>query len=152
MIAASYSDAVNAMFAVANTVFSSAEVLAAVGYKPVIRFQDVYAAQPDASKIWGRVSYRNSLTRQTKLSPCGTPQKKRYTTTGFLYVQLFGPSSQADTAAKMRKFATLLRDAYHGHTAGDSVWFRGVTVLPLDPEDQMTRCNVVAGFEYDELA
>lgn len=104
---------------------------------------------PDMTKYWCRVSQQTVLEEQTALAD--NEGKKRYTTSGLIFVQLFCPKSDASAMAKGKKLAPVARNAFRGKTTSGKVWFRRARIQELTPEDNAYRFNVVAEYEYDEI-
>lgn len=131
----------------------NANSAAIAGYVPTVYYQGVQPdSPPDSSKIWCRISHDIVLEQQTTLSNCeGAPNQKRYTTTGLVFVQVFGPKEDAEVWLKMQKLAKVARNAYRGKSTPGRVWFRNARIKPLADEELYKRFNVIAEFEYDEL-
>lgn len=122
-----------------------------VGYVPEVRWQGVeeYYA-PDSSKFWARVSVQTVMEEQTNLA--GNDSKKRYTSSGLVFVQIFCPKSHIKANEYGKKLSEVARNSFRGKSTGGAVWFRNVRINELSPENLFYRFNVVAEFEYDEMA
>lgn len=125
-----------------------------VGYVPEIRWQGVEEQSAiDASKFWCRHSLEIVEEQQSTLSTCeGAPGKKRYTTYGLVFVQIFCPRNLALAYRQGKLLGELAKSAYRGTSTPGGVWFRNATLKPLQPENSYIRFNVSAQFEYDSLA
>lgn len=147
-----YADAIDAMFAKFRTAWIAATA-AIVAYVPEVRWPGVEnPALPSTDVYWARVSQQTVIERQTTLSnDVGEPGKKRYTTSGLIFVQIFCPKSDSRAMERGRALAVVARNAFRGHTASGVVWFRNAHVNELPPEELALRFNVVAEYEYDEL-
>ena len=146
-----YTAAVDTMFALFKAAWD-AETTAIVGYVPEVRWQNVpEKTKPDPDKFWARVSQQPVTSRQSSLSNCvGSPQQRRYESSGVLFVQLFFPKSDDEAADKGRRLAVLARAAYRGKTVG-GIEFKNVRINELSPQESWFRANVVAEYEFDEL-
>lgn len=146
-----YAEAKDAMFGLFASAWTAAT--AVVGYAPEVRWQGVEeSAAPDMSKYWARVSKQTVVERQASLSnDVGIPGKKRYTTSGLIFAQVFAPRGDSRAQERGEALAVIARNAFRGHTAGDAVWFRNARINELPPEELALRFNVVAEYEYDEL-
>ena len=149
-----YSNAIDEINAAFWQDWNSAKSSSVVGYVPDIRWQNVEeASTPDGSKFWGRVSTQTVFEEQTTLSTCeGAPGQKRYTSSGLVFVQIFCPKSNAQANEFGKKLSEVARSSFRGKSTPGNVWFRNVRINELPPEDLFYRFNVVAEFEYDELA
>lgn len=131
--------------------FNVAEVSSLVGYIPDVRWPMVEEpGEPDSSKYWARLSVQTVFEEQTAIA--GNDLKRRYTASGLVFVQLFCPKSVSDSGEVGRKLAELARAAFRGKSSPNNVWFRNVRINELSPENLFHRFNVVAEFEYDEIA
>ncbi len=145
-----YSNAIDEINAVFWQDWNSAKTSSVVGYVPDIRWQNVEEPSiPDGSKFWGRVSTQTVFEEQTSLA--GNESKKRYTSSGLVFVQIFCPKSNAQANEFGKKLAEVARNSFRGKSTPSKVWFRNARINELSPEDLFYRFNVVAEFEYDEL-
>ncbi len=144
------SDEINSQFWLAW----KAGAAAIVGYLPEVRWQnDQETETPDGSKFWARVSQQIVLASQTTLAnQVSGPDKKRYTASGLVFVQIFCPKSLTTSDQLGRQLAELAQNAYRGKSTSGCIWFRNVRINPLPPEALFYRFNVVAEFEYDDIA
>lgn len=131
--------------------WNAAETSSLVGYVPDVRWPLVEEPEtPDASKYWARLSIQTVFEEQTALA--GNDGKRRYTASGLVFVQIFCPKSVSNSGEIGRKLAEIARNAYRGKDTPNKVWFRNVRINELSPENLFYRFNVVAEFEYDEIA
>ena len=131
--------------------WNAAEVSSLVGYVPDVRWPYVEEPEtPDSSKYWARVSIQTVFEEQTALA--GNDTKRRYTASGLVFVQLFCPKSVSDSGEVGRKLAEISRNAFRCKSSPNNVWFRNARINELSPENLFHRFNVVAEFEYDEVA
>jgi hypothetical protein len=133
------------------TVAWKAGSAAIVGYIPTIYYpgQDL-GVVPDCSKFWARISVQTVSTTQRSLSDLvGNEHKRRYTSNGLVFVQIFSPTGKIDSPQKTRKLAELALSAFRN--CPSNVIFRNQSIDELPPENSCIRLNVVASFEYDEI-
>lgn len=149
---ATYPQAVDAMFKLFNDAWN-AGAAAIVGSVPHVRWPDVEEpAKPITDAYWCRVSLNTILEGQTTLKVGVAPsENRRYTSTGLLFVQLFCPMSDAQAADKGRQLAVLARNAFRGNETSNGVWFRNARIVPLAPEENAYRFNIVVEYEYDDI-
>lgn len=124
-----------------------------IGYALDIRWQGVeVATPPDATKYWARVSIQGVTEAQVSLADQVTgPAKRRYEPKGLIFVQLFAPMV-ADGMDNGRKLAMIARDAFRGQQTASGVVFRNVRINELSNDGKSYRFNVVAEYEYDDIA
>jgi hypothetical protein len=130
-----------------------------VGYIPDIRWQGKELSRvPDGSKHWCRVSLQTVIERQATLSEPREKGKRRYRTSGLLFVQLFSPKAKAedngenDGFEEGEKLANVAKKAFRGKkTKPGDVWFRNARVNPLPVEGTSYRFNMVVEYEFDEI-
>lgn len=145
-----YVAAVDEMFALFDAAFT-ANAPAVVGYMPDIRWQGINeGTTPDASKYWCRVSQQTVEEEQSTLAD--KDGKKRYTATGLIFVQLFGPIADVEAFEKGRLLAVIARNVFRGKSTSGKVWFRNARIRELPNEESAVRFNVVAEYEYDEIS
>lgn len=123
-----------------------------VGYTPEVRMPRVANNNPiDPSVHWGRFSLQ---TVTSNLAAHGSIKggKKKYEESGLVFLQLFGPVSRITAAEEQDQFAQIARDAFRGVSLPGKVWFRNARINDLPDEDSMLRLNVVAEYEYNEIA
>lgn len=160
-----YDAAVDEMFGLFKAAWDSGSA-AIVGYVPEVRWPGVELKNPDGSikkpesdKYWARVSQQGVDEEQTSLSACvasnengGVLPASRFTAIGLLFVQLFCPKTEAEAMEFGRELAKLSRAAYRGKKTAGGVWFRNVRIIEVESEELWHRFNVVAEYEYDEVA
>ena len=144
----SYIDARDEIFAQLHNIKGSLATL--LGYEPLIIYQGVdKETTPDPSKLWLRASIQTVLEGQATLS--GNDLKRRYTTDGLIFVQIFIPKSKAQDYAFGLGVANLVLKAYRGKSTDNCIVFRNVRRQELPTETAWNRVNVVAEYEYDEI-
>jgi hypothetical protein len=148
-----YSDAHDEMLDLFNVNWST-NSSAIVGYTPDIYWPDVEELiKPDGSKFFARISIQTVLEKQLTLGNCaGDPFKKHYESSGLIIIQLFAPKSLGTSPAKLKKLAELAKNSYRGKSSESGIWFRNVRINELPKDNLFNRCNVIAEYEYDELA
>lgn len=147
---ATYLTAQDAIFGQFNTDWA-AGATAIVGYIPRVFFQGVTREdKPEPNKHFVRVSVQTVSDRQVTFR--GADGLRRYRTDGLVIVQLFAPVSEAGGWRKCQRLAVLARDVYRGRTASGNIWFRNVRLNELPPENAWDRINVIAEYQFDELA
>jgi hypothetical protein len=152
VIELAYDQYIDAIFAQFLERWTDGEVDALLGYDTDVAWQGLHASKPDNSKFWVRVSQQTVLERQMTLSDCvGAPGKKRYGTTGLLFVQIFCPIADPRSMELGRKLAIIARSAFRGQSVSN-VTFRHARIQEVAPEQELNRFNVVTEYEYSELA
>jgi len=147
-----YSEAVDEMFALFLTAWNAGSS-AIAGYIPEIRWQGKEdPSTPDSSKFWCRVSVQSVFEEQAGVSALPSVGKRRYESSGLLFVQIFCPKSKADSFAVGRKLAELAKATYRGKTTPCKVIFQNVRINELPIENLSYRFNVIAEYEYDEIS
>lgn len=150
---AAYDVALDDIYSVLNVAWLGGAA-AVVGYVPEIRWPGVEdSTKPDGSKFWARISTQTVTEEQTGFGVCPTETNAMRTTAfGLVFVQLFCPKN-VDTSFEFGKLlAKLVRSAYRGRKTVNGVWFRNVRINELSAEDLWHRFNVIAEYEYDEVA
>lgn len=162
-MAATYTTAVDEIFAQARAKLGRGSLNAGasigcaattlIGYEIDVRWQGVeLASTPDATKYWARVSIQGVSEAQVSLADEVTgPAKRRYEPKGLIFVQVFAPMV-ADGMDKGRKLAMIARDAFRGQQTASGVVFRNVRINELPNDGKSYRFNVVAEYEYDDIA
>lgn len=132
------------MFAVANKV--------AVDHGIYVVWQNGIEKPPNG-QVWARVSKRVVFEKQATIHTTSHDVgKKRYSTAGYLTIQLFSPRDSIDLVAEMESIAMAFRDALAGKSTEDHIWFKNVTIREIPPEDLYARINVVAQFTYETIS
>ena len=116
-----------------------------LGYTPEIRWQNVEnKLEPDTAKHYLRVSHTTIIERQVAIK--GT--KKLYDTKGFIKIQFYFSKATLDTGDD-RALTTIARDAFRKANSSD-VWYRNSRILPLPPEEDFYRADVISDYTYSE--
>lgn len=144
----SYSSGRNELFAQFRTSVTGINGIA--GYTIPIVYQGVES--PDkmpTDKVWIRLSQQTVLESQATLS--GNDLKRRYTTDGLMFAQVFIPKAPPENYAKGLEIANLIKKAFRGKQTSSCMWFRNVRIQELPPEDAWFRINVISEYHYDEI-
>lgn len=121
-----------------------------LAYTPIYIYQGVdKEPSPPTDKLWMRLSQQTVLEEQATLA--GNDLKRRYTTRGLLFVQVFVPRSKPQDYAFGLAVADLVLKAYRGKSTADCMDFYNVRRQELPPETAWNRINVVAEYRYDEI-
>ncbi len=143
-----YLQARDEIFAQLNT--AKAAIALLLGYTPPIVYQGIdKESSPDVSKLWFRASIQTVQQPQATLS--GNDLKRRYTTDGLLFVQIFIPKSNSQDYKLGLQVAELIQKAFRGKRTENCVVFRNVRFQELPAETAWNRVNVVAEYQYDEI-
>ncbi|MGH8711236.1 MAG: hypothetical protein ACREVA_07960 [Burkholderiales bacterium] len=144
-----YEQAIDEMF---NDFYVSwlANSASIVSYVPNVRWPNIDEGSLDAGKFLARLSQQTVIEKQASLR--GEENLQRYTTYGLIFVQIFCPRSDSTAMEKGRKLANLARNVFRGHSTQNNVWFKNARVQELEPEQKFYRLNVIAEYEYDEVA
>ena len=123
-----------------------------IEYTPEIRFpRVVYKDAINPALHWGRMSLQTVMSNQAAF--CGYENgKKKYEESGIVIIQLFAPKDRVEAAEEQDKFAQIARAAFRGRNAPGKVWFRRARINDIPDEKEMLRLNVVAEYEYNEIA
>lgn len=126
---------------------------AIAGYIPEVRWQNIEKSPiPDASKFWARVSLQSGGERQATLTTdCSVAGKRRYRCDGRVVVQIFCPKSLSTSAATGQQLADLAKNAFR-KAPESNLNFYDAWIKELSPEAEYYRFNVIADFQYDEIA
>jgi len=146
-----YNEARDQMFALFEAAWQ-ANAPAIATYEPEIRWQGRERQEvPASDQFWCRVSAQSVSETQSTLSDCvEEPGRKRYTSSGLIFVQLFGPKEEEDYE-KLEQLAIVARNAFRGKTTPGKVWFRNARINTIPEEVDFYRLNAVAEYEYDEV-
>lgn len=147
-IATDYISAVNEMYGKAKDAATS--VATAVGIpSPLIRYfgRDQDSTPWPASKFGVEVSQVGATNRQTAFGI----GKRRYTTTGTLYLRVQAPQAGSNGFELGRKWCDGMKKAFRTASPGAKVWYRNARVSELSPERGAYRFNVEIDYVYDEL-
>ena len=119
----SYSSGRNELFAQFGT--STAGINTIAGYAIPVIYQGVETGDKmPTDKFWLRVSQQTVLESQATLS--GNDLKRRYTTDGLAFVQIFIPKAPSSNYAKGLEIANLIKKAFRGKQTNGCMWFRNV--------------------------
>lgn len=99
--------------------------------------------------FWLRLSQKTVNEEQATIS--GSDLRRRYTSEGLGFVQIFIPKTRAADYAKGVQLAELIKSAYRGKSTDNCMWFRNTRIQELPPEDAWFRLNVVTEYQYDEI-
>lgn len=146
-IATDYVAAVNEMYGKAKTAALAAAAVVGIA-SPVIRYvgRDKETVPP-ASSYGVEVSQVNATDRQTAFGVT----KRRYTTTGTLYLRVFAPQAGINTFELGRKWSDGMKKAFRVALPGATVWYRNARVSEVAPEHGAYRFNVAVDYVYDEI-
>lgn len=78
-------------------------------------------------------------------------QSQRYTSTGFVTVQVFAPISSRNGTPTAEKMAIIAQSAYRGGSTPDGIWFTNVVAKEVGAGEGYYQFNVVANFSYDTV-
>lgn len=144
----SYSAGRDELFAQFLLVLPQAQTL--LGYKPFVVYQGLESAEKSPTdKVWMRVSQQTVLESQATIS--GNDLKRRYTSDGLLFVQLFIPKQAPELYDLALKVAEVVKRQFRGKQTENCIWFRNARIQELPPEAAWFRINVVAEYLYDEM-
>jgi len=143
-----YVTARNQIFGQLNSAKPGIQTL--LGYEPTYVYQGVdKEPTPAVDKLWMRLSQQTVLEEQATLA--GNDLKRRYTTRGLLFVQVFIPRARPQDYAFGVAVADLVLKAYRGKQTVDCMTFTNVRRQELPPETAWNRINVVAEYDYQEI-
>lgn len=143
-----YSNARDEMFAQLTGVLPALTTL--LGYAPNIVYQGVEtAAKMPTDKLWMRISQQTVLESQAALA--GNDLKRRYNSSGLIFVQVFIPKTEVQNYAFGLAAANVIKLAYRGKQTSNCIWFNNVRIQELPAETAWFRINVVAEYQYDEI-
>jgi len=112
---------------------------------PVAIYPDIPGDPPTTEVLWARATVQHATGAQTSLaSDIGT---RRFTATGFLWVQVFAPTGDGSSAALTA--AQAIVNAYR--VARLAVLFRDVGLIEMGRDGAFSRVDVKANFEYDDI-
>lgn len=111
----------------------------------------IQGKQP-TDKFWARISLQTAMEQQSTLrADVGSVQKRRYTSNGLIFVQIFSPVNRVENYALATKLASLIKTAFRGKQTDGCIWFTNVRVQELPKEEAWFRLNVVSEYQYDEI-
>lgn len=121
-----------------------------LGYVPNLVIQGVQSpGKQPTDKIHLRFSQQTVIEEQATLA--GSDLKRRYTTDGLVFVQIFSPIASLNDYANGLKVAELVKSAYRGKNTENCMWFRNTRIQELPPEEAWFRVNVVSEYTYDQI-
>jgi hypothetical protein len=123
---------------------------AIIGEALIVNYQGVTTEEKmPVDKFWSRVSIQTVIEEQTALA--GNDLKRRYTSNGVVFVQLFIPVIRLPDYEKGTKLAQLIKTAFRGKQTENCIWFRNTRIQELPKENAWFRINVVSDYQYDEI-
>lgn len=132
-------DAIDAMLGVFKSVWDT------YPGSPAAVYPDLPGSPPPVDKLWARATVQHApVTTQSLAGAVGT---RRFTATGFVWVQVFAPAGDGSTGA--RTAAQAIVTAYRN--ARMAVWFRNVVLVEMGGDGAFSRVDVKAKFEYDDI-
>lgn len=116
-----------------------------------LRFKGKKEANP--AGYWARVSADRIASPLASLADETTfgNNKKRYETTGVVFVQVYAPKSENNSFKKGLQIAEIVRDAFRSAGQAGSVWYEDARINDLPDDGSSWRWNVVATFRYDTI-
>lgn len=117
-------------------------------------YEDVSGSRPTAVSSagavlpWARASVRHSFGQQDSLS--NENGRRLYQNIGMLIIELWYP--QGKGFSEVDQFAQLLVDALRGVSTANGVWLRNVRALEIAQSGIWFQTNVLADFEYSQVA
>jgi hypothetical protein len=122
----------------------------AVGKAVEMRFKGIEKKLPEA--MFARFTMKPVLERQSSHRG-GTDAPQRYRSSGLIFIQVFSPKSNGQIAEEQtRKLAQAAKAIFRGKTFDGCIEFRNVRIVDLEDENQYLRKNMIAEYEYDEIA
>jgi len=79
-------------------------------------------------------------------------QKKRWINKGILKCQFFSPATETGAGFKQDALAQALQDALRRQNLPGKIWFRRASIKDVRDEDTLLRIDVVAEYEYRQVA
>lgn len=146
-----YVEAVDSIYALFESKWNDGKVEELLGYVPDILWRNVELdSKPSSDKFWVRVSQQTINDGQSSFA--NNFGFRRFTTYGLVFVQLFAPKSNPRANELAQQLAAFIRDIFRGKTEDECVWFRNSKIKELPEERDTYRFNVIAEYEYDEIA
>ena len=103
---------------------------------------------PGAEDSWVRLSMRHQASPQSSLGR-DAAAKRRYRTSGMVYVQLFTPLGDGQT--KSDAISKVIVDAMRAGRDTSSVLLRNAVAKEIGVDGSWFQVNVQSEFEYDEF-
>ena len=118
-----------------------------------LRYQGlVYDKEPDRNKYWAYVSTATVDTEQSTLSTsAGAEGQRRFTVSGIVMVQVFGPRNDPTSYYKVGDLARVAQRAYRVYRPVDNVWYKSAKVEPKVDLENWKYWVTSARFTYDEF-
>lgn len=132
----------------------NAETAAIVGYVPEIRWDGNEKKAPPPGGLYFVIhSVQNVKDGQSTLSNnVSRPGVKRFTSIGLVIMQLYMPKNVQDPKPNGRALAMIAKNAYRSGDNSSGIWFKNVRINDLPSFEDWYRLNVIAEYQYDELA
>lgn len=118
------------------------------GVAPPISY-DADAFDTPTATTWARIRIRHDQGEQATL---GGPATRRFNKQGSVIVSIFTPVSTSLDTSKGEALAILAKTAFEGKATPSQVWFRDVTINEIGVEESWFQIDVIASFNYDEIA
>ncbi|QYW02120.1 hypothetical protein CPT_Sonora_017 [Stenotrophomonas phage Sonora] len=117
----------------------------------LLQYPGMPQGNPDVEQPFGRLLIRHvSDPRHT----FGPPGSRRYTRSGFITIQCFGPIDDVNWPAGglslAENLAIIARDAYEGVGTNDGLWFRNAHVIEIGADKVYYEQRARIDFTYDE--
>lgn len=156
MLIEDYVDGRNQLFAQFGTILPDTSAI--IGEELRIVYQGVTGTfqsgvlidgKEPVDKFFVRVSQQTALEQQANLT--GNDLKRRYTTDGLIFAQIYSPKADVQNYALATKLAALIKTAFRGKQTEGCIWFNNVRIRELPAETAWYRLDVVAEYQYDEI-
>lgn len=163
----SYEQALDEIFGLFNQALQS-NATDIIGSVPLVYYPGIVLTnldgsirKPKSDEYWLRAVIQEIESPQTSLSAYIATNSlganlpaSRFTSSGILGFQLFGPMEKGDSIIKLRKLGQVIRKAYRGKKTVGGAIFRNIRIVEIEVENSelWNRLNVVAEYEYDEVA
>lgn len=144
--------ATNEMFQMFQDTWNS-DVISLIGSNYELRWQDIVYTDKIRSDIYtARIYKSNDLEGQVSLSQnVGSLGKKRFRVNGTLFIELYLPKSNDESAEKGEQIAFVVRDAFRGKHSPSRIWFINATIKRLPDDELFHRQNIIVTYQYDEI-
>ena len=107
---------------------------------------------PPVNKYWARHSIQTIDAPQKSLAVnVGGPDKRRFEVYGLIAVQIFAPLNVADSSSVAEKLCEIVVASYR-NARQCNITFRNVRSSEVGPDTTYNRFNVIADFEYSQIA
>jgi hypothetical protein len=146
-----YPAAVDAMFAMVLADWSAnAPGIVGTTGVPEVRWQGVENPNsPAVGTYWLRVTEQIVIESQTSLA--GGDGRKRYTSQGVIFSQVFVPVSDPAAYTRGRVLSEMCRNTFRKREPNDLVWFRNAKITPVGLTTGWYQFNISATFQFDEI-